>query len=362
MTHFRAAYVDFIQKYGLRMAMSVGLSLATFQASAQDVKVPALTLPPSSLLSPEAVKVITRQQAIRPPDFAGDIVAARTFWGSYNDARLAEMRAHFRTGTQRTIIGGVSVDLVTPAEGIPSHNAHRILINVHGGAFLWGAGSGALVEAIPIAATMHVKVVTVDYRLAPEHHYPAASQDITAVYAALLKDYTPGNIGIYGCSAGGIIAAQSIAWIKKEGLPRPGALGTFCGTGSSYQGDSAYLSDPLTSGAARKEAELPRTLATSYMEGIAPDDPVAYPLISDKQLAGFPPVLQIAGSRDFAASILTWQHRRLSGLGVASDLQIFDGLGHAFFMWPDMPESLEAYRLIAHFFDRHLGTEAAEHR
>ncbi|WP_246524941.1 alpha/beta hydrolase [Sphingobium phenoxybenzoativorans] len=333
------------------------LGVAALPAVAQTVEVPAMTLPPSTLLSAEARQVIARQQGIKAPDFAGDIMAARTFWGRYNDDRLAEMRAHFSTSEQHASIGGVPVDIVTPSKGISAKNANRVLINVHGGAFQWGAGSGALVEAIPIAATMGVKVVTVDYRLAPEHRYPAASQDVAAVYAALLKHYRPENIGIYGCSAGGVISAQTVAWLQKGKLPRPGALGTFCGTGAPYQGDSAYLSDPLVSGRPIHRGPLTGILANPYMDGVAADDPLAYPLSSDKVMAAFPPVLQLAGSRDFAASILTWQDRRLTMLGVTSELHLFDGLGHSFFVWPDMPESIEAYQLVSGFFDRHLGVK-----
>jgi acetyl esterase/lipase len=63
----------------------------------------------------------------------------------------------------------------------------------------------------------------------------------------------------------------------------------------------------------------------------------------------------LAGSRDFAASALTLAHRRLRDAGVPAELYLFDGLPHAFFMWPDMPESIEAYRAMARFFDTHLG-------
>jgi acetyl esterase/lipase len=83
-------------------------------------------------------------------------------------------------------------------------------------------------------------------------------------------------------------------------------------------------------------------------------DPLANPEGADAVLKRFPPTLLIAGGRDFSASALTHMHRRLAGLGVRSDLYLFDGLWHAFFVWPDMPESREAYQLIWSFFDRNL--------
>lgn len=321
------------------------------------VAVSAFTLPVSNQLSAEARRTLARMDAARAPDLGGDIGRLRAFYGRFNDDRLAEMRRAFAIRETRVAMNGVPVDVVTPAKGIARGNAVRILINVHGGAFMWGAGSGALVEAIPVAATMGVKVVTVDYRLAPEHAYPAASQDVAAVYRALLKDYRAENIGIYGCSAGGIVAAQSVAWIGRQGLPRPGAIGTFCGTGAPYSGDSFYLAAPLDGG--REPAlPLPATLPGSYMAGVPLDDAAAYPLMSAAETAKFPPTLLLAGSRDFAVSALSLAHRRLAAAGVESEFYAFDGLPHAFFMWPDMPESREAYHLIARFFDRYLGRKA----
>ncbi|WP_260583064.1 alpha/beta hydrolase [Sphingopyxis sp. PET50] len=87
-------------------------------------------------------------------------------------------------------------------------------------------------------------------------------------------------------------------------------------------------------------------------------DGAAYPLTSEAETKAMPPTLLLAGGRDFAVSALTLAHRRLAAAGVDSELYLFDGLPHAFFVWPDMPESMEAYRLISSFFDRHLGRNA----
>lgn len=343
----------------MKMLAASLVLLAAVPVSAQQspvaVEVPAFTLPPSDQLSEEAKAVLLRMRAARAPDLGGDIARQRAFYQKYNDDRLAEMRRRFQTRDERTALGGVTVDIVVPRAGIAPRNQDRVLINVHGGAFMWGSGSGALVEAIPIAATGGIKVVTVDYRLAPEHRYPAASEDVTAVYRALLKQYRPENIGIYGCSAGGVITAQSVAWIRKQGLPRPGAIGTFCGTAAGFSGDSPYLAGPTAEGTAPPAGPLPKLLPTAYMAGIAADDAAAYPLLSEAETKAFPPTLLLAGGRDFAASALTLAHRRLARTGVASELFLFDGLPHAFFVWPDMPESMEAYVVIARFFDRHLG-------
>jgi len=342
-----------MRKFGAALLLTFGFSAPT---GGQSVAVSSLSLPPSNQLSQQAKAVLQRMKAdTLPAGAAGDLAKQRTFYRAWNDRRLSEIRNHFSTHERHEKIGGVDVDWVEPSGGVRSENRARVLINVHGGAFMWGNGSGALVEAIPIAATMRVRVVTVDYRLAPEHKFPAASEDVAAVYRALLKRYRPENIGIYGCSAGGIITAQAVAWVRRQNLPRPGAIGTFCGTGAPYSGDSPFLAGPLTGGAPLNVAALPSVLPTPYMDGASATDPLAYPLTDSSEIMAMPPTLLLAGGRDFAVSALTLANRRLRQAGVDSELQLFDGLPHAFFMWPDMPESIEAYRLISAFFDRHLG-------
>lgn len=341
------------------MAVFAGWTLAAgAAASAKEASVamPPLTLPYSNYASAEARANFAKALADPAPAFGADIQEARAYYGKFNDERLAELRRRYSVDTHRERLGGVVVDVVTPKAGVAPEKAERVLINVHGGAFIWGAGSGALVEAVPIAAVGRIKVITVDYRLTPEHRFPAASEDVAAVYRALLKDHRPENIGIYGCSAGGIITAQSVAWLLKHDLPAPGAIGTFCGTGAAYGGDSAVLSGPLNGGKPwASDTELPDTLPTAYLAGVAADDPLAYPLTSPEWLAKFPPTLHLAGGRDFAASVLTFSHRKLSAAGVDSQLFLFDGLGHAFFIWAELPESWEAYQLITRFFDTRLG-------
>lgn len=183
----------------MRWLTPLALLAAPAMAQGPAKQVPSFTLPPSNQLSAAARAVLARMDAATAPDaIKGDITKQRAFYGRWNDDRLVEMRCHFRTSVRHETIGGVGVDSVVPESGVAPGNTARVLINVHGGAFMWGAGSGALVEAIPVAATMRVRVVTVDYRLAPEHRYPAASEDVTAVYRALLKHYRPETIGIYG--------------------------------------------------------------------------------------------------------------------------------------------------------------------
>jgi monoterpene epsilon-lactone hydrolase len=339
----------------MRAIVLLGLLLTTGAFAEQTA---GLTVPFSTLASNEAREEFERILKAPPgPDFGRDIAAARRFYARFNDERLAEMRASYSVTTTSETLGGVRVDVVVPTAPIPPKNRDRVLINLHGGAFMWGAGSGALVEAVPIAATAGIKVVTVDYRMAPEYKFPAASEDVAAVYKTLLKTYRQENIGIYGCSAGGALAAQSMAWFAAHELARPGAIALLCASGAELDGDSAYVAPVLNGQAPLPPGAKPALQLKNipYFAGVDPNDPLAFPSQSPAVLARFPPTLLIVGGRDYSASSMTTSHRRLRAAGASADLFVFEGMWHAFFIYPKLPESLETYDIMTRFFDQHLG-------
>ena len=139
-------------------------------------------------------------------------------------------------------IEGVYTEVFEPVGGVSPNNARRVLINLHGGAFSLGARTEGRLESIPVAHVSGMKVVSVDYRQGPEHRFPAASEDVATVYRHLLETHAPAEIGIFGCSAGGLLTAQSVAWFDARGLPQPGAIGIFCsGAGAFSTGDAAVI-------------------------------------------------------------------------------------------------------------------------
>ncbi|SKC58993.1 Acetyl esterase/lipase [Pseudoxanthomonas indica] len=338
-------------------ATSAGVHAQPAQAPADTATtaMPATDLPYSGFASDAAkakfAELLAEVRAGKAPN-PTDIADQRQFYQRYNDARLQEVQRRYPAKVSELTLAGVSVHSVEPAGGIAAAQRQRVLINLHGGAFMWGAGSGALVEAIPIATVAGMRVVTVDYRLAPEHTYPAAVDDVEAVYRELLKHYRAENIGIYGCSAGGVLTAQATARLLQRKLPAPGAIGMFCGTGLLFRGDSGTLGQ-LAVGQAPMGSDGGASLP--YLSTAKADDVVAYPMQSPELLARFPPSLLLAGGRDFALSALTTAQRRLLAAGVDARLIVFDGLWHAFFVFPDLPESQEAYARIGEFFDQQLG-------
>lgn len=282
------------------------------------------------------------------------LLHARGFYDPQNSERLVTMRRLFPAEVATGELGGVKVDIVTPAGRAPElRPGEPVLICLHGGGFAWGAGDGTLLEAIPISAVSGLTVVAVDYRMAPEHAWPAATEDVVAIYRALLEERSAAGIGLFGCSAGGILVAQATAALQGVDLPRPGAIAMMHATGMELDGDSARLAPLLTGDP--PSATLSGLHAMPYFHTADAADPEVLPGDHPAVLAQFPPSLLITSTRDFAASSMSVMHRRLLGVGVEAQFVLFDGLWHAFHMAAQLPESQELYGLVSRFFQQRLG-------
>jgi monoterpene epsilon-lactone hydrolase len=262
-------------------------------------------------------------------------------------------RAVYPANIEFSAIAGVPVSIVTPLL-VPAHKAHRVLINLHGGGFT--SDSGSLTESLPIANLTQTKVVSVIYRLSPEHPFPAPVEDVIAVYKELLKTYEPRNMAIYGSSAGAVLTPEVAVKLKQLGLPVPGALGIFSGAGDFTQtGDSQQIYGVHgLSGHPDTRPKGVQWLAV-YVGATDPRDPVLSPFFAD--LHGMPPTLFMTSTRDMLLSDTTILHRAFLNAGVDASLVVFEGLNHCFWYDPNLPESREADGIIARFFDTHLGTK-----
>lgn len=324
-------------------------------ASAQDVEVtegtthfPTLVVPNSELMSDEGnrsrVEHILTERTLKGRSVE-DLNAA--LFGS----RLGFMKAAYPdVSIREDRIAGVRVFVYEPRGVKLRARNPRLLINVHGGGFVGCFTECGGVESIPVAAETGIAVVSVDYRLAPAARFPAASEDVAAVYGALLKGTPANRIGLYGCSAGGVLTAQSLAWFQSHKLPAPAAAGIFCAGGDpSLGGDSRYTGLVLGDGEVPHTGPVP-TPRLGYMTGTTDDDTNAFPAKSPATLAKFPPTLVITGTRDFGMSSAVNLHSRLVANGVDARLHVWEGGRHAFFYDVRVPESREVYAVVSKFF------------
>lgn len=287
--------------------------------------------------------------ASEPAPPSHDIAVLRLHYDAFNQRQLAVARKLYAASVSEEDWGGVPVHVVTPAEGTTDHST---LICLHGGAFMWGAGAGALLEAIPVSAVSGMRVVAVDYRLAPEYVFPAAVEDVLKIFSRLTTNQSPSSIGIYGCSAGGMLTSQVTARLIADAAELPGAIAMLHGTGLAMAGDSATTWSAFLPEEAPHEG--PQVEDFPYFAGADLEEALALPGNHPEVLAQFPPSLLVTGTRDFAASSVSVMHRRLLAAGRTSQFVEFDGLGHAHHMATNLPESRETFSLMARFFAQHL--------
>ena len=136
---------------------------------------------------------------------------------------LPALREALHVKVEPTTIDGVKAHLVTP-ENIPPENRDRLLVHVHGGCYVSFPGESGTVEAVYMAGFGGFKVISVDYRMPPDHPYPAALDDAMTVWKAAVKMADPKNMAIFGSSAGGALTLSMIYRAKQDNLPLPAAI------------------------------------------------------------------------------------------------------------------------------------------
>jgi epsilon-lactone hydrolase len=318
------------------------------------VVVAPFKLPPSLYLSEEAKRAMPRtptdpEAGMLRALAAGQIGALRTRMPQLMGGRIKKLTDTYGVATRATAIAGVAAVFATPIKPIPPTNRRKILLNLPGGGFFMGAADGTgMIESIPLAALAQVEIVSITYRQAPETMFPAASEDVVKVYRELLKSHKPSDIGIFGCSAGGLLTAEAMATFQKKKLPLPAAIGIFCASADArWGGDSRSFSRPF-------QALLPNDTPRRYFADTDLTNPLASPVLDPAILKHFPPTLLITASRAQEMSAAINTHRELVKAGVEADLHMWDGLGHAFFYDSGLPESKEAFDVMAAFFRKHL--------
>jgi epsilon-lactone hydrolase len=302
-----------------------------------------------STVSPEAQKWLAAlTQNSHAPQTLEQRRAGTDEW---RKRQSAEARRLYPVNVEETTIAGVRTDILTPvAPG--KANRDRVLINLHGGGF--NSDSGSLIEGVPISNLAKIKVVSVYYRLAPEDPFPAAVDDVVAVYKELLKTYKPHNIGIFGTSAGATLTAEAAARLAQSGTPLPGALGMFS-VHPDYtrptDSQELFTLDGFPGPLQPRDPNTPPEDA--YAGKTDRKDPVLSPLFAD--LKRWPPSLLVTSTRDILLSDTAMFHRALLHAGDDAQMVVFEALPHAFWYHYQLPETKEALDMMAKFFEDKLG-------
>lgn len=265
---------------------------------------------------------------------------------------IAEMRAGFRPGGERFEVPGDVVITPVNAGGVPAHwidtpgmDASRVILYLHGGGFQLGdiVSHGELVQRIGRAAKM--RVLFVDYRMAPEHPFPAPLDDVTRAWAWLRK--TGLHVAFAGDSAGGNLAL-ALAQETRAHAPRPFAIAvmspwtdvTCSGASFSERATREHVLSP----------QLVRNLAKTYIGSHDAADPRISPLFGSFE--GLPPMLVQVGSEEILFSDSERLVERANAAGASATLHTFEDVGHVFQSTANAPEAQAATDEIGAFLQR----------
>ncbi|MEU3648058.1 alpha/beta hydrolase [Lentzea sp. NPDC034063] len=223
----------------------------------------------------------------------------------------------------RSTISGVPVLDIRP----PGAETGKTVFYLHGGAYTIGSAADGASLAADVAGRTGYHALSVDYRLAPEHPFPAAVDDALAVYRALIESgKSSEDISVVGESAGGGLAVATILAARDTGLPLPASVTVFSPftdltfSGQSLTGKAAV--DPALTGAGLK------IRAAEYIAGADARSPLASPVFAD--LTGFPPLLIQVGGNEILLDDATRLAARAAENGVAVTLQVYPGVPHVF--------------------------------
>ena len=227
-----------------------------------------------------------------------------------------------------------------------------VILDLHGGGLFLCGGDICRLMSTGIATKLRRHTWSVDYRMPPDHPYPAALDDCLAAYRALLKAVGADQIIVHGSSAGGNLAAALVLRARDEGLPMP--AGVVLNTPEidlTESGDSFHTNlglDPAL------RSLMPVNLL--YADGHDLAHPYLSPLFGDFA-KGFPPTLLTTGTRDLYLSNTVRMHRALRAADVPAELHVVEAGGHGGF--PGTPEGEEISRELRRFIAERLGEAGA---
>jgi len=252
-------------------------------------------------------------------DTAGDVAMLRA---AFNEL-MARVPVPADLQQKPTTIGGV--DAVEVA--VRDENADNVILYFHGGVYVIGTAAATVPLVGDLARRTGAKAFTVDYRLAPEHPYPAAVEDARSAYEGLLgQGIDPSQIALAGESAGGGLAVATLLALRAAGTPLPS-----CAFLMSPYADLTLAGDTL----AGKEAVDPtltpeglRVRAPDYLAGADASDPLISPVFGD--LSGLPPLLIQVGSHEVLLSDAVRLAERAAVADVSVTLDVTAGVPHVF--------------------------------
>jgi len=282
-----------------------------------------------------------------PLDLGGDVQQQRIIFEEMMAATPIPTDVTTTPGT----LGGIPVVNVDVTGTDPG----KVIFYIHGGGYAIGSAAGSVGLASDLARRAGTRVISIDYRLAPENPHPAAVEDAVAAYRGLLDSgLAPSAVAIAGESAGAGLATATLVALKQEGVPQPAAAFLM-----SPWLDLTVSGESISEKAALDPALTPEGLkrrAADYAAAGDTTDPLISPIYAD--LTGLPPLLIQAGSHEILLNDATRLATRAAAADVAVTLEITPGVPHVFQAFAAILDEADAALTSAGAFLRtHLMSE-----
>ncbi|SFH99366.1 alpha/beta hydrolase [Albimonas pacifica] len=297
-----------------------------------------------------AEKGKNRDQTVPAPDDVDGWTTVRTAAGAQNAAAAEVLAAGLGITFRDTEIGGVPVVEIIPADPVGDD---RIGVYTHGGAYVLGVAKTP--QAVLFAAATGLKVISIEYTLAPHAQWDQATGEVVSVFAALAEAGVGGrDIVLAGDSAGGGLAAGSVLRMRDEGLEMPAALVLWSPWADVTETGDTYRT--------LRDAEANYTYravlgpsAIAYADEADQRNPYVSPVYGDFA-AGFPPTLiQGGGTRELFVSDFIRLYQALDQSGRTVKLDLYEGMPHVFIAQrPASPEAKAAFAKTGAWVDQHL--------
>jgi epsilon-lactone hydrolase len=268
--------------------------------------------------------------------------ASEAMWDPMADQMLATCKSPIETRA----VGGVTCYVTTPSA---AGKDGPVYLYIHGGAMVFGGGKVAKAFGAAAAERLGIMTVSVDYRMPPDHPFPAAPEDCVAVYRELIETHESARIAIGGVSAGGNLAAAAALMIRDRGMPLPAAVLLLTPEMDLTEAGDTFRTNLML------DTTLKRTLPQSnllYAAGHDLTDPYVSPLFGDFA-RGFPPTFIQSGTRDLFLSNSVLTHRKLRRAGIEAELHVWEAMPHGGFGFGDVPENREIDDELKRFIAKH---------
>jgi monoterpene epsilon-lactone hydrolase len=306
----------------------------------------ASTMSPQSVDTLKSFKVF-RLPVINPSD--NMLIKSRKQFALHEAGELKDMKARFNPIIEDTLISGVKVKVITP-RNIKPENRNKIAIYIHGGGFIVGSATDRM--GMLMTNEMGIKTYSIDYQLAPEAKFPVAMNECVLVYRYLVTRHNPQNITGWSISAGGTHMLAMLVKAKQEGLPMINSIALLSpATDISGNGDSAFSNDGRDLLGYKNQAD--KLYAAPFAGKASLTDPLVSPIYA-QYTPDFPATVLATSTRDLFLSNSARLYWKLKDAGVPAELNVAEGMWHAFQNYPDLPEAVQNRNAVQEFLMQHL--------